>query len=145
MAGNKLLIVTTDRLSKLNQVTPLRRNKTLTVAFANVNDWVFKYGAPYSLVSDNGSHFVADFCQRMRALLRFTNLLFGKYHSQTNERFNRSLLAMLRCYVSDHPDDWCSFTAALFYSYNQSFHRWTPFTPLKLVFSSSSRDHDLLQ
>jgi len=59
-AGHKFLLVMTDRFSKLTQVTPLKRIKTLDVARAFVNDWVFKYGAPDSLVSDNGSQFVAD-------------------------------------------------------------------------------------
>ena len=137
-AGHKFLLVMTDRFSKLTQVTPLKRIKTLDVARAFVNDWVFKYGAPDSLVSDNGSQFVADFFQRVCTLLRVTNLFTTTYHPQTNgqaERFNRSLMAMLRCYVEDHPDDWCSFTAALCYAYNQSVHRSTRVTPFELVLS----------
>ena len=99
---------------------------------------MFKYGAPDSLVSDNGSQFVADFFQRVCTLLRVTNLFTTTYHPQTNgqaESFNRSLMAMLRCYVEDHPDDWCSFTAALCYAYNQSVHRSTRVTPFELVLS----------
>ena len=137
-AGHKFLLVMTDRFSKLTQVTPLKRIKTLDVAIAFVNDWVFKYGAPDSLVSDNGSQFVADFFQRVCALLRVTNLFTTTYHPQTNgqaERFNRSLMSMLRCYVEDHPEDWCNFTAALCYAYNQSVHRSTRVTPFELVLS----------
>jgi len=112
--------------------------KTHDVAVAFVNDWVFKYGAPDSLVSDNGSQFVADFFQRVCSLLRVSNLFTTTYHPQTNgqaERFNRSLMAMLRCYVEDHPEDWSDFTAALCYAYNTSVHRSTRVTPFELVLS----------
>ena len=117
-AGSNFLLVMAYRFYKLTHVTQLKCIKTLKVAFAFVNDWVFKYGAPDSVVFDNGSQFVAHFFQRICALL--LNLFTTTYHPQTNgqvERFTRSLMAMLRCYLSDHPEDWCNFTAALCYAY----------------------------
>jgi len=44
-------------------------------------------------------------------------------------------MAMLRCYVEDHPEDWSDFTAALCYAYNSSVHRSIGVTPFELVLS----------
>ena len=43
-----------DRFPKFTQVTPFMPIMKLEVSMVFVNDWVFKCGAPDSLVSDNG-------------------------------------------------------------------------------------------
>ena len=134
----RFILVITDRYTKLTQVVPLRRIKAYDVAVAFVEHWIFKYGPPATLLSDNGSQFVAMFFQRVCQLLGITNLFTTTYHPQTNgqtERFNRSLTAMLRCFVDDHPEDWCKYASALAYAYNQSVHRSTQTTPFELVLS----------
>ena len=64
------------------------------------------------------------------------NAFTTTYHPQTNgqaERFNRSLTAMLRCYVEDHPVEWPRYVRALCYAYNSSVHETTSKTPFELV------------
>ena len=71
-------------------------------------------------------------------VLSIENTFTSTYHPQTNgqaERFNRSLTAMLRCYVEDHPTDWCRYVRALCYAYNTAIHRSTGTTPFELVLS----------
>ena len=106
------------------------------MAFAE--HWVFKYGAPKTLLSDNGPQFVAHFFQRVCNILHVTNNFTTTYHPQTNgqvEIFNRSLTAMLRCFVEDNPKDWSRYTSVLAYSYNMAIHRTTGTTPFDLVLS----------
>ena len=59
--GHKFLLVTSDRFSKLTEVVPIRRIEACTVAVAFVEAWVFKYGPPKTLISDNGKQFAAKF------------------------------------------------------------------------------------
>jgi len=141
--GNLFILVVTDRFSKLTQAVPLRSIKALDVSIAFVNEWVFKYGAPRRLLSDNGSQFISDLFQRVCSVLEVHNALTMTYHPQTNgqtERFNRSLTAMLRCYVEDHPKDWCEYVRALTYAYNTSVHRGIDAAPFDLVLSRSPPD-----
>lgn len=65
--GNRFLLVITDRFTKLTQVVPLRRIDAYTVAVAFTVHWVFHYGPPESLLSDNGAQFAAKFfhCQHL--------------------------------------------------------------------------------
>ena len=59
------MLVISDRFTKLTQVVPLKRISAYDVAVAFVEHWVFKYGAPATLLSDNGSQFVALFFRRV--------------------------------------------------------------------------------
>ena len=146
--GYIFMLVISDRFTKLTQVVPLKRITVYDVAVAFVEHWVFKYGAPATLLSDNGSQFVAHFFRRVCNILQVHNIFTTTYHLQKNrqmERFNRTLAAMLRCYVEDNPGLWCMYAPALCYAYNMSVHSTTGTTPLDLVLSRPPpefiRDH----
>ena len=134
--GHRFILVITDRFTKLTHAFPLKRIKADDCALKFVNEWVFKYGPPKDLVSDNGSQFVSLLFQEVCRLLSIHNSFTATYHPQTNgqtERFNRSLTAMLRCYVEDHPTEWPKYVRALCYAYNTSVHQTTNKTPFELV------------
>ena len=109
-----------------------------TVAVAFVEAWIFKYGPPKTLISDNGKQFAAKFFEAVCSLLGLSNIFTSTYHPQTNgqvERYNRTMLAMLRNYVNEHQNDWDRYTTALTYAYNNHVHRSTGTTPFSLGFS----------
>ena len=62
-AGQRFLLLITDRFTKLPQVVALRTVTAYTVAVAFCEAWVFKYGVPRSLLSDNGLQSNAKFFQ----------------------------------------------------------------------------------
>ena len=134
--GNRFLLVIVDRFSKLVRTVPLKRITAYSIAHAFVHYWIFVYGIPLELITDNGgqftSRFFSDICRILGTRLRFTTT----YHPQTNgqtERFNRTILAALRHYIGDHPKDWDQFTDALTFAYNCQVHTSTGFTPFELV------------
>ena len=66
------------------------------------------------------------------------NIFTSTYHTQTNgqvERYNRTIIAMLRNYVNEHQDDWDRYATALTYAYNNHVHRSTGTTSFSLVLS----------
>ena len=135
----RFMLVITDRFTKLTQVVPLRTITALNVANAFVEHWVFKYGPPETLISDNGSQFASKFFQSVCECLGIANVFTSTYHPQTNgqvERYNRTVLAMLRSYVNEHQTDWDEYATALTYAYNNSIHRTTGTTPFNLVLSN---------
>ena len=54
-AGNRFILVMTDRFTKLTQVVTLRRNTAAVIAEAFCQHWVFKYGTSKETLTDNGS------------------------------------------------------------------------------------------
>ena len=57
--GNRHLLVISDRFTKLVCTVILRNIKAATVARAFVTHWVFVYGPPLDLLSDNRSQFAS--------------------------------------------------------------------------------------
>ena len=140
-----------DRFSKLTHVLPLRRINAYTIAAAFVEAWVFKYGPPKTLISDNGKQFGAKCVQAVCSLLGIMNIFTSTYHPQTNgqvERYNRTILAMLRNYVKEHHNDWDRYATALTYLFNCDVHHSTNTSPFNLVLSrppaECSRHHSAM-
>lgn len=136
--GNRYLLVITDRFSKLVKTVPLKRITAPVIARAFIHHWVYYYGPPDNLLSDNGKQFVARFFQDVCRILGVKNVFTTTYHPQCNgqvERYNRTLLAALRHYISDHPKDWDLYTDTLCYAYNTQVHSTTKFAPFELVLS----------
>ena len=136
--GHRFLLVITDRFTKLTQVISLKRIDAYTVAVTFVEAWIFKYGPPKTLISDNSKQFAAKFFQPVCSLLGLSNIFTSTSNPQTNEqvkRYNRTILVMLRNYVNEHQDDWDRYAKALTYAYNNHVHRSTGTTPFSLVLS----------
>ena len=136
--GHRFILVITDRFSKLVRTVPLKKITAVAVAQAFVTHWVFVYGPPARLLSDNGKQFSARFFQNVLRILETKNLYTTTYNPQANgqvERFNKTIVAALRHYVGEHPRDWDLFTDALTYAYNTQVHRGTGLSPFELVLS----------
>ena len=59
--GFIFMLFISDRFTKPTQVVPLKRITAYDVAVTFVEHWVFKYGAPATLLSDKEWQFVAHF------------------------------------------------------------------------------------
>ena len=57
--GFNSLLVMTERFVKLTQFIPLRTTEAYDCAVAFVKHWVYKFGAPARLLSDNGPKLMA--------------------------------------------------------------------------------------
>jgi Chromo (CHRromatin Organisation MOdifier) domain/Integrase zinc binding domain/Integrase core domain len=138
VSGNQFILVICDRFSKLVVTVPLKKITALTVAQAFCNHWVFVYGPPLKLLSDNGSQFGARFFQSCCNHLGINQLFTTAYHPQCNgqvERFNRTILSLLRVFVGEDQDQWDRYSHALTYAYNCQVHTSTKFAPFDLILS----------
>jgi Chromo (CHRromatin Organisation MOdifier) domain/Integrase core domain/Integrase zinc binding domain len=136
--GNRFLLVITDRFSKLTRTVPLRTITALSVAKAFCDAWVFSYGPPRYLLTDNGAKSAAKFFLAVCRELGIAKVFTTAYHPQTNgqvERFNRTIVNSIRGYVSGRQSDWDEFTSALTFGYNCRIHSSLGFTPFDLVLS----------
>ena len=133
---HRYLLCITNRYSKMIRTGPHKNVTAATVATAFCEHWVFHYGPPVRLLSDNGVQFTSKFLQDVCAILCTQKLFTTAYHPQTNgqvERFNRTIIAGLRRFCSEHGRDWDTFSHAATYAYKNTVHRATGLTPLQLV------------
>ena len=106
--GRRFILVITDRFTKLAKTESLRTITSLSVAKAFRQCWVFNYGIPKVLLTDNGSQFTSGFFRQVCKILGINKVFTTEYHPQTNgqaERYKRTLLAALRNYVLDSQRD----------------------------------------
>jgi hypothetical protein len=136
--GNRFLLVIADRYSKLTRTVPLRVTTALAVAQAFCDHWVFVYGPPVSLLTDNGPQLAAKFFQAACAELGIQKVFTTAHHPQTNsqvERYNKTLVDTLHAYVSRRQDDWDEYTSPITYAYNYRVHSSLGMPPVELVVS----------
>ena len=117
--GNQYLLVISDRFTKLTRVVPLKSTKAAEIARTFVNEWVFSYGPPKELLSDNAQYFSSKFFQSVCKILNVENQFTTTYHPQANgqvERYNRTLKSVIKSYLDDHPLDWDFYKPTLTYA-----------------------------
>ena len=133
---NRYLLVMTDRYTKLTRTVPLATATAFTVAKAFCEAWVYVYGPPESLLSDNGGEFNAKFFRAVCRTLGIRNVYITSYHPQTNgqvERYNRTLKSALRKYIAEDQKDWDLFGDSITYGYNTQVHPATNHSPFELT------------
>ncbi len=128
----------TGRFSKLTRTAALKSITALNYARAFLDQWVFHYGVPDVILSDNGMQFRSKLFQFVCATLGIKNAFTTTYHPKTNgqvERFNRTILAGLRAFAANNPNHWINYVGPLTMAYNSTVHPSLGVAPNQLVFS----------
>lgn len=94
--GNILLI--TNNCTKFAVAVPTANQTPKTTADVLLNHFIYKYGIPARLLSDQKPNFESEVTEELCEVLNIEHVRTTVYHPQCNgvsESFNRSLLAML--------------------------------------------------
>lgn len=133
--GNKYLVVYQDYFSKWPEVY-CTKNQTAETIQETLYDYISRYGPPERIHSDLGPNFESKLVRDTLAFYGIQKSHTTAYHPQGNgmvERFNRSLLRLLRTFVEEE-NDWERFLAPLLYAYRTSKHATTGFSPYEVLF-----------
>ena len=134
--GNQYVLVITDRFSKLTRAIPMAKTTAPFIAAVFLNNWIMPYGIPDTILTDNGSQFIAEFFKTVCHILGVRRKTTTAYHPQTNgqaERYNKTIAKRLRHYVSEHQNDWDQYVQPLTYAYNAQVHATTGLPPFNLT------------
>ena len=133
--NNRYLLVVQDYFTKWVEAIPLPDQTVIRIA-GELTTLFATYGQPEILHSDQGRNFEST-------ILAQTLQAFGVYKSRTTayhpqsdgmvERFNRSLLQLLRTHV-DTQDDWERYQPLVLYAYRTSVHSSTGASPFLLMY-----------
>lgn len=139
--GSKFLLVMQDTYTKWLEVAPLKAATAKLVANEFRDRILLRYGAPESIITDNGSQFTAriwyDLIKGWNVEQQFT----APYSPQGNpvERSNRTVKTMIAQYIKDDHTLWDVYLKELCYAYNTSVHDTTGYTPALLNFGRELR------
>ncbi len=103
-----------------------------TVAHTLVCKFVSRFGCFLQLHSDQGQSFESDLISELCKQLHITKTRSGPFHPCSNgliERFNGTLIHMIRSFIDRNLQDWDLYIPLLTATYRSTVHPATGYTP----------------
>ena len=130
--GNRYILLLTDYFSKYVETIPVPDMTAEVYATKILNEYVARWGCPLSIHSDQGrtyeSKMFKELCQMLEIRKTRTSVRNPKGNGQS-ERFNRTLLRMIRAYLCDEQGEWDLYLGCLAGAYRAAPHETTKMTP----------------
>lgn len=100
--GYQYLLTMIDRFSRSPEAIPLKETSAHAVARAFHDNWIFRFGAPAVITSDQGAQFESQLFKALLSLVGTQRIRTTAYHPASNgmvERWHRSLKTALMCHA----------------------------------------------
>ncbi|KAG2773833.1 hypothetical protein Pcac1_g15547 [Phytophthora cactorum] len=153
--GNKYILVFVDYFTRWVEDFAVTSLDTISFVDAMIEGVICRHGVPEQLLSDRGSNFILNLAKSLYETLEIKKLFSSAYHPQTQglvERFNGTLMGMLRMFVSETQTGWGVYLPRVLFAYRTTYHEGlgdTPFfslygrdpvLPIDLAFLNTGKD-----
>ncbi|GFW22025.1 retrovirus-related Pol polyprotein from transposon opus [Trichonephila clavipes] len=130
----KFILVISDHFTKWCELIPLRKASAQAIANALFDNYIARYGAPISLISDNGPQFISDVFEHLSHRLDIKHMKTVTYRPQANltERVNRNLVQMIASFVEENHENWDQFLHEFAFALRTAVNETTNKTPAEL-------------
>ncbi|KAF0706282.1 hypothetical protein AaE_014191 [Aphanomyces astaci] len=135
--GNKYILVFADYFTRWVEAIPVPDLKTSTFSRVFIDEVLCRFGVPGRLLYDCGSNFVSELATTMYTTLGINKLASAAYHPQGQglvERFNHTIIQMLKIYVNDHQTDCDTYLPRLLFAHRTSHHETLGDSPYFCLF-----------
>ena len=135
--GYEYILVLVDHFSRYAVCYPTRNRRGDTAAKCLFDDFVLKYGFPHRILHDQGGEFENRLFEELKKLSGVRGSHTTPYHPMCNgkaERFNRTLLGMLRTLPEKGKSRWKDHLQKMVHAYNATTCRSTGYSPFFLLF-----------
>ena len=135
----------TDALTKIVRLRAISSKDATVVATAILQDWIYIFGVPRVILSDQGKEFCNDLAKAVWSSLSITHTVTSPYHPQTSaqaEVFKKTMAHYLRTAISESKKstlDWELYLGPLMFAYNTAVHKSTLQTPFYTLFGYDPR------
>ena len=130
--GNKYILVITDHFTKYVEVIPVPNQLAEDCASRLVNEVIARWGTPLRIHSDQGATFESRVFKELCRLLEVKKTRTSARNPRGNgqvERFNRTLLKMVKSYLCGEQKDWDLYLGCLAGAYRASPNESTRLSP----------------
>ena len=135
--GYRYILVVGDYFTKWTEAYPLRTMTALEVADTLMREFITRFGAPRYIHSDQGAQFESELFKEMARLVGTTKTRTTPYAPWSDgliERYNRSLLQILRILVNENQDDWDTHLPYVTAAYRCCAQESTQMSPYFVMF-----------
>lgn len=135
------VLVMLDHFTKFALAVCTRDQTARTVARVLWQEFFLVYGFPKRILTDQGRDFESRLVKEVCAIAGIQKCRTTPYHPQGNpvERWNRTLLNMIRSLEDEKKVDWRTSLPAVVHAYNSCVHSSTGYSPYFLFFGRHPR------
>ena len=140
--GHKYIITAIDSFSRYAYAKSVPEVKATDIISFIEHEVITKHGLPSKIVSDNGPQFISSQFKEFIAKLKITHSRTTDYHPQSNgmdERFNGTLVKIMRNYVETNQKDWCDKLIWALMLYNMMPNESTKLSPYSILYGFEPR------
>lgn len=125
-----------DQFTKWVECIPLPSQTTEVTARAAINEFFTRFGYPLQIFTDQGTNFSSKLFKYICEVLKISKIRTTPFRASANgqvERFNRTLMDAVRCFVSKTPGDWDESIPQIASALRSCVNCSTGFTPNMLM------------
>ena len=140
--GNRYILTVQCSFTKWVEAYAVPNQRAKTCAKTLMDNWVYRYGAPDSIHSDQGRNFESRLFGELCQMLENRKTRTTPYQPAGNgqaENANKSIKGLLMAKVKSDPETWDQHLGPCMMAYRSSEHISTGYTPFTLMFGKEMR------
>ena len=135
----RYILVIIDRFSKLVSLTAIAKQDDRAIFKVLLNNWIYKYGKPKSILTDRGRNFESAYMKEKLSELGISQEFATPYQHQSNGLVERVIRTMRDLLVTtmngaEKGRQWHEILPRVEFSINATYQNSTKFSPFEIVY-----------